>query len=71
MPTHDQECQACGYRFEGFQSISSKPPKTCPTCAGSARHLPGAVAIAIFKKAPPSTAPRGLWEGELRDVCRA
>ena len=63
MPTYDHECQACGHRFEGFQNISDKPRRTCPTCGGFLCHLLGAVAIAIFKKAPASTAPICLWGG--------
>ncbi len=32
MPTYDYVCDACGYAFEHFQSITAKPERTCPSC---------------------------------------
>ncbi len=32
MPTYDYACEACGYEFEKFQSITSGPKKKCPGC---------------------------------------
>ncbi len=32
MPTYDYHCQACGHRFELFQSIVSDPVTDCPVC---------------------------------------
>ena len=32
MPTYDYVCDACGHAFEHFQSITSKPERTCPSC---------------------------------------
>ena len=32
MPTYDYVCNACGHRFEEFQSISADPLKKCPQC---------------------------------------
>jgi len=32
MPTYDYVCDACGHRFELFQSITASPEKTCPKC---------------------------------------
>jgi putative FmdB family regulatory protein len=32
MPTYDYRCSACGHLFEQFQSIHSKPIRTCPVC---------------------------------------
>ncbi len=32
MPTYDYECQACGHKFEVFQSITDKPIRKCPVC---------------------------------------
>ena len=33
MPTYDYECQACGHRFELFQSMSAKVKRKCPECS--------------------------------------
>ena len=32
MPTYEYACDACGHKFEEFQSITSKPVKKCPVC---------------------------------------
>lgn len=32
MPTYEYECQACGHKFEEFQSIKAKPTVVCPKC---------------------------------------
>jgi len=32
MPTYDYKCDACGHRFEKFQSITSDPVRICPVC---------------------------------------
>jgi len=50
MPTYEYECDACGHRFERFQSISDKPVRTCPECKRrKVRRLIGAGAAVIFK----------------------
>jgi putative FmdB family regulatory protein len=32
MPTYEYACEACGHRFEEFQSIKAKPIVVCPKC---------------------------------------
>jgi len=32
MPTYDYKCEACGHRFEAFQSIKDDPIEKCPSC---------------------------------------
>jgi len=32
MPTYEYACEACGHRFEEFQSIKAKSLTTCPVC---------------------------------------
>ena len=32
MPTYEYKCNACGHRFEEFQSIKAAPTKKCPVC---------------------------------------
>jgi len=50
MPTYEYECDACGHRFEKFQSIKARPVKTCPECAKtSVRRLIGSGGAIIFK----------------------
>jgi putative FmdB family regulatory protein len=50
MPTYDYECQACGHKFEEFQSIKAPPIKTCPVCRkNKVRRLIGAGGGLIFK----------------------
>ena len=50
MPTYDYLCEACGHRFEEFQSMAAKPLRKCPQCKKSAlERLIGAGAGVIFK----------------------
>jgi putative FmdB family regulatory protein len=50
MPTYDYECDACGHKFEEFQSMTDKVLKKCPACKKSKlRRLLGTGAAIIFK----------------------
>ena len=50
MPTYDYACEACGHRFEEFQSISADPLKKCPACnKRKLERLIGTGAGVIFK----------------------
>jgi putative FmdB family regulatory protein len=50
MPTYDYECDACGHKFEEFQSMMDKVLKKCPTCKkAKLRRLLGTGAAIIFK----------------------
>ncbi len=50
MPTYEYECDACGNRFEKFQSMSSPAIKKCPSCGKlKVRRLVGTGAGIIFK----------------------
>jgi putative FmdB family regulatory protein len=50
MPTYDYLCDACGHKFEHFQSISDKVLKKCPKCKKSKlRRLFGTGAAVVFK----------------------
>jgi len=50
MPTYDYECDACGHKFEEFQSMKDEPLKKCPACKKSKlRRLLGTGAAIIFK----------------------
>lgn len=50
MPTYEYKCESCGYKFEQFQSITSKPTRKCPKCnKTSVRRLVGVGAGVIFK----------------------
>jgi putative FmdB family regulatory protein len=50
MPTYDYQCDACGHRFEEFQSITADALKKCPECKrNKLRRLIGAGAGLIFK----------------------
>ena len=50
MPTYDYECDACGHRFELFQSISADPERRCPACKKlKLRRLIGTGAAVVFK----------------------
>ena len=50
MPTYDYKCNACGHRFELFQSMSDKPKRKCPKCGKSAlERLIGLGAAVLFK----------------------
>jgi len=50
MPTYEYECEACGHRFERFQSITASALRKCPRCnRHRLRRLIGAGAGIIFK----------------------
>ncbi|MBI1852532.1 MAG: zinc ribbon domain-containing protein [Planctomycetes bacterium] len=50
MPTYDYVCDACGHKFELFQSMSERLVKKCPKCGKPrARRLIGPGAGLIFK----------------------
>jgi putative FmdB family regulatory protein len=50
MPTYEYQCEACGQKFEKFQSITSAPIKKCILCGqNKARRLISAGAGLIFK----------------------
>jgi putative FmdB family regulatory protein len=50
MPTYEYQCDACGHRFEKFQSIKAAPVRKCPQCGKSAvKRLLGTGAGIIFK----------------------
>ena len=50
MPTYDYECDACGHRFELYQSISADPQRKCPACKKlKLRRLIGTGAAVVFK----------------------
>ena len=50
MPTYEYACDACGWKFERFQSITAGPLRKCPHCARlSLRRLIGAGGGVIFK----------------------
>src|SRR5499427_9025959 len=50
MPTYDYKCNACGHRFELFQSMKAAPKRKCPECGKNAlERLIGTGAAVIFK----------------------
>ncbi|MCK4275141.1 MAG: zinc ribbon domain-containing protein [Phycisphaerae bacterium] len=50
MPTYDYECNACGHKFEKFQSITARSLRTCPRCKkAKLRRLIGPGAGFIFR----------------------
>jgi putative FmdB family regulatory protein len=49
MPTYDYLCDACGFRFEEFQSIASEPLQHCPRCGSYVRRLISGGGGIIFK----------------------
>ena len=50
MPTYDYRCNACGYEFELFQSMSAGVKKKCPECGKLAlERLIGTGSALIFK----------------------
>jgi putative FmdB family regulatory protein len=50
MPTYDYLCDACGHKFELFQSISEPVQKKCPECKKpKLRRLFGTGAAIVFK----------------------
>jgi len=50
MPTYEYQCEACGDKFEKFQSISSGPIRKCPKCGkNKVRRLISTGAGLIFR----------------------
>jgi len=50
VPTYDYLCEACGHRFEEFQSMTAKVLRKCPACSkNKLERLIGAGAGVIFK----------------------
>jgi putative FmdB family regulatory protein len=50
MPTYEYKCNACGNRFEKFQSMSAEPIRKCPKCGKmKVQRLIGTGAGLIFK----------------------
>ena len=50
MPTYEYKCDACGYAFERFHSMSAVPIKRCPECGkAKVKRLIGMGAGLIFK----------------------
>ncbi|MGD9721099.1 MAG: FmdB family zinc ribbon protein [Pirellulales bacterium] len=50
MPTYDYECDACGHKFEHFQSINDPLLRKCPQCKKQKlRRLFGTGAAVMFK----------------------
>ena len=50
MPTYDYECDACGHKFELFQSINDPVKRKCPECRKSKlRRLFGTGGAVMFK----------------------
>ena len=50
MPTYEYKCEACGNKFERFQSIMAAPIKQCPACKkNKVKRLIGTGGGLIFK----------------------
>ena len=50
MPTYEYICENCGFEFEKFQTITSKPLRICPECGKKKlKRLIGTGAGIIFK----------------------
>ena len=50
MPTYDYVCDACGHKFELFQSINDPVQRKCPKCKKlKLRRLFGTGAAVMFK----------------------
>jgi len=50
MPTYEYQCDACGNKFEKFQSITAAPIRKCPRCGkNKVRRLISTGAGLIFK----------------------
>jgi putative FmdB family regulatory protein len=50
MPTYEYECDACGHRFDEFQSMKDEPLTRCPECKKKKlRRLFGTGAALLFK----------------------
>lgn len=56
MPTYDYECDACGHKFELFQSIVADAERKCPKCKRlKLRRL--LMAVQSFSRARAFTRP--------------
>lgn len=50
MPTYEYKCNACGHRWDLFQSMTAAPIKACPSCGKKkAERLIGVGAAVLFK----------------------
>lgn len=50
MPTYEYECEACGHKFEQFQSMTDKVMRKCPKCKKlKLQRLIGSGSGIIFK----------------------
>jgi putative FmdB family regulatory protein len=50
MPTYDYECEACGHKFEQFQSMKDEALTKCPECKKKKlRRLFGTGGAIVFK----------------------
>src|SRR5712675_3508074 len=50
MPTYEYVCEACGHKFDEFQSMKDEALKTCPQChKDELRRLFGTGAAILFK----------------------
>lgn len=49
MPTYEYLCDACGFKFEEFQSIAAEPLHVCPRCGGTVHRLISGGGGVIFK----------------------
>ena len=50
MPTYEYACNACGHKFEEFQSITAAPITVCPECGKKkVKRLISAGAGFLFK----------------------
>lgn len=50
MPTYEYACDACGHRFEQWQTMSEAPVRVCPKCRKrKVRRLISGGAGVIFK----------------------
>jgi len=50
MPTYEYRCNACGNKWEDFQSIKAEPTKKCPQCKkAKAERIISAGGGIIFK----------------------
>ncbi|MGC3969054.1 MAG: zinc ribbon domain-containing protein [Pirellulales bacterium] len=50
MPTYDYECDACGHKFEQFQSMKDEVLTKCPECKKKKlRRLFGTGGAIVFK----------------------
>ena len=49
MPTYEYRCQACGNKFEEFQTMSAAPVESCPKCNGKVQRIISGGTGLIFK----------------------